>query len=252
MFYAAIIVPLRAAANPLPLPNHNVFFPFVLPPATLLPSAALGIADRLIATLMTLIEAVSPAAITGSTPTFPAHAAQTLFFRLVRLVTSLIRVCALGIPPDRPAATPKAGTCPAAQRSSPAETLPRRPGWLLAALPDIAPAIAADLAALLADPALTPIFAAAPTLSRPLQPLLRSLGLTRQLPPPSPQPPPAHPAPAIPTLHQPGPAGRPICPFKPTLSHLNALPRPFSYDIKTIEAWEMSPLMDAIFSARRT
>ena len=165
---------------------------------------------------MTLADAISPIALTGSTPTFPDHTAQILLLRLIDFITTLTRISIVGIRSPADPATPDPidpePTAPRAQ-PGPALTLPRRPGWLLAALPDIAPAIAVDLAALLADPALTTLLAAAPTLHRPLRTLLRGLGLTQ--PPPSA----AHPFTPLPrratasrsTQPHPAPARNPSC-----------------------------------------
>ena len=129
--------------SPLPTPTQKVLLPFVLPPA------ALHAADRLITALMTLVRAVADIA-TSSTPACPDHAAQTLFVRLSRLVTTLIRISAFGIrtrAEPKPTNPARAHPAPIARptRPGPTQSLPRRPGWLLAALPDVAPAVATDL-----------------------------------------------------------------------------------------------------------
>ena len=186
----------------------------------MLPRAARDAADRIITALMTLADALV-ASVTTRTTILPADAAQTLFHRVAALATTLIRISALGIPakpkpkpkPDAPARTPPAPAAPGAtvaRRAQPTPGLPRRPGWLLAALPDTAPAIAADLRALLDDPAIATLLAAAPSLHRPLRPLLRALGLTPPAPSPDAPPPDApQPAPVPPDPHpaaEPGPA----------------------------------------------
>ena len=179
----------------------------------MLPPALLNAADRLITTLMTLVDAVAPIAIAGSSiRNLPAHAAQTLALRLVSLITTLIRISTVGIrAPADPATPADIHPEPNAPRtqSGPAQGLPRRPGWLLAALPDIAPAIAADLRALLADPAIAALLGAAPTLHRTLRPLLRGLDLAASQPPPSPRTPP-------PRLPSAAPTPPPLCGDTPT------------------------------------
>ncbi len=160
----------------------------------MLPPAALDAADRLVTTLMTLVHAVAQIAKTGSTSTFPELAAHTLFIRLARLVTHLIRISNFGVPaPSGTRARTPAPVAPPLRPTSRASSLslPRRPGWLLDALPDTAPAIAVDLGTLLADPAFATLLDTAPTLRRALNPLLRGLGLAAA--PPNP-PPSAHPA----------------------------------------------------------
>ncbi len=182
----------------------------------MLPPAALHVADRLITTLMTLLRAVAPRALA---PTLPEAAKQTLFFRLSRLVTHLIHISNFGV---RGLATPKPATQAPDRQPSPAPHrrptrrmatagLPRRPGWLLAALPEIAPSIAADLQALLADPAIATVLHTAPTLHRALRPLLRGLGLDAAPPNPTAPPPPPPSAPA------PNPTARPHRTSKPPL-----------------------------------
>ncbi len=167
----------------------------------MLPPAALHVADRLITTLMTLFHAVAHVAGTGSTPTLPVTAAETLFFRLHRLVLRLIRISNLGVPAPRqpaPAAPPQPLTQrPPTPRLPPLPALPRRPGWLLAALPDAAPAVAADLRDILADPAIATLLATDPFVGRALRPLLRDLGL-EAAPPPAPPAPPNAPPPSAP------------------------------------------------------
>ncbi len=170
----------------------------------MLPSAALDAADRLITTLMTLVHAVAHVAGTGSTPTFPELAAHALFFRLNSLVLRLIRISHFGVPASRePAPEPQAPVAPPLRPGSPGFTLslPRRPGWLLDALPDTAPAVALDLGTLLADPSFATLLDTAPTLRRALNPLLRGLGLGLAAAPPNPPPnptPPSAPSPGAP------------------------------------------------------
>ena len=138
--------------------------------------------DRLAAAVMVIVDAVAPRA-AASTPTLPEAAAETLFFRLCRLVTTLIRISAFGLR-TTPKPAPKTRNPPAARptRTTPTPALPRRPGWLLAALPEIAPAVAADISALLDDPAIAALLERAPSLHRILRPLLRSLGLAQPRP----------------------------------------------------------------------
>ncbi len=191
---------LRPPCQP---PPRYVPFPFVLPPP------ALQIADRLITTLMILLRAVAPQA---PTPTLREAAKQTLFFRLTRLVTHLIRISNFGLPaPAKPKPAPQApDQAPSPRRPTrPGATasLPRRPGWLLAALPEIAPSIAAGLQALLADPAIAPLLQTAPSLHQALRPLLRSLGLVPAPPTPT--------APSPPTAPATNPAAPPPRPSQP-------------------------------------
>jgi hypothetical protein len=178
---------------PLPTPTPYVPFPFVLSPA------ARHVADRLASALMALLRAVAPSDTAASTPTLPQAAAQTLFFRLAHLVTHLIRISNFGV---RTPTNPKPATqapdhpAPAAKPSQPTRTvpaanLPRRPGWLLAALPEIAPSVAAEIGALLADPAIATLLDLAPSLHRILRPLLRGLGLNAAPPIPTPPHPPS-------------------------------------------------------------
>ncbi len=159
----------------------------------MLPPAALLAADRLATVLMTLVRAVAPIATTGSTPTLHQADAGSLFLRLSRLVIRLIRISNFGVPAPakrEPAAPAPPHPAPAGvaplRRPATTPSLPRRPGWLLAALPEIAPATAAELRALLADPAVASLLDATPALHRSLRPLLRSLGLAAA--PPSPPP----------------------------------------------------------------
>ena len=217
----------------------------------MLTSALINAADRLIATLMTLLRAVAPNA---TIPAFPNNAAQNLFFRLTDIVTTLIRVSAFGIrAPAKRAVTqsPQSSpTDPAPPRPprDPAQCLPRRPGWLLAALPDIAHAVAVELATLLADPALAALLAAAPTLHRSLRPLLRSLGLTEAPPAPHASPPHAASAPITPipldpprsSPTQPRPALRTAASNRP--NETAAFPRPYRFDIATITSRKDSPI----------
>ena len=173
----------------------------------MLPPATLHLADRLITTLMTLVRALAPSATAPTTTTLPIAAAQALFFRLNHLVIRLIRISSFGIraPANRePETEAPDGVADPAARSprSPrprASRLPRRPGWLLAVLPDLAPAIATEIAALLADPAIATLLDRAPALHRTLSPLLRSLGLALD-PTPPPTPAPKSPTPPTATL----------------------------------------------------
>ncbi len=183
--------------------------------------AALHVTDRLIATLMTLVRAVAAVAHASDTPTAPRCAAQDLFFRLSDLVTAVIRIGLVGFRARPASTTPAPAPLRArALRPNPAPRRPNRRGWLLAILPDIAPAIAADLRTLLADPACIAFLRDAPTVHRTLRPLLRALGLTPPRPDPSrPDPPrsdsprPDRPAPDPP---QPSPPPRPAHPVAPS------------------------------------
>ncbi len=189
----------------------------------MLPPAALDIADRLITALMTLVRAVAPVALARGTPTFDEFAAHTLFLRLSGLITRLIRISNFGVParaapaPTEPSA-PGAPPLPPAPRDA-AMRLPSRPGWLLDALPEIAPAVAADLRALLDDPAIATLLGAAPTLHRSLRPLLRGLGLAAAPPNPPSQPTPPSTPPPERESHAPP---------------LNTLPRPAEPDTPSL------------------
>ncbi len=187
------------ANPPLPTPPAYVPLPFVLPPA------ALDAADRLITTLMSLV-AVAPVALARGTLTFDEFAAHTLFLRLSRLITRLIRLSHFGVPTRKaPAPAPaSAANRPVRASGDPTPRLPSRPGWLLAALPDLAPpsppTCAPSSPTRPAPPSSTPL----PTLHRTLRPL-RSLGVEAPPPPeasppdaPSPGAPPGTPAPSHP------------------------------------------------------
>jgi hypothetical protein len=171
---------------------------------------------------MTLVEAVAPSFTQPSTSTLPRAAAHMLLFRLTRLVTDLIHISNFGIrtlPKPKPTPqTPDHPTPPArpSQPPRPAATpsLPRRRGWLLAALPEIAPPIAAEISTLLADPAIASLLDLAPSLRRNLRPLLRALGLDAPTPIPTPPRPPSVgsgtlPHPTITPAPAPAPAAAP-------------------------------------------
>ena len=186
----------------------------------MLPLPSLYASDRLSIVVMALLDAVG-ASITGLGLRRPDHDhAPALFFRLSAIIRAIIRLTL-----DGPRAKPKATTRKPAP--DPAPPAPRRPsghvptprlppGWILDLLPDTAPAIAADLAALLADPACATLLALAPTLHRRLRPVLRALGLT-PLPAPSP-PPPAPPPSATPPSATPHPNPPPSLHAKPTFA----------------------------------
>ncbi len=162
----------------------------------MLPFAARRALDRLVTAVMTLVRAVAPTdAPTGAQtrkPALPEAAAHALFYRLCLLVPHLIRIGNFGLRASPKSAAPKAPNPPAPTvrpaRPKGTNALPRRPGWLLAAIPDIAQPVAAEIAALLADPAIATLLDRAPSLNRTLRPLLRSLGLAA---PPTPAPAPA-------------------------------------------------------------
>ena len=185
----------------------------------MLSSAALDVADRLIIAVMTFLDAAADSAAAGNTPTLSQFAAQNLFVRLARLATRLILIANLGVraPPQRnPAPPTQTAPEPLFPSSRPAISsvtgLPRHPGWLLTALPELAPAIAADIAALLADPALATLLDRAPSLHRLLDPLLRSLGLAAPPPNPTPSPSPTPPPPSAGTTPQPAAPPNPTPP----------------------------------------
>lgn len=141
----------------------------------MLTRAARTVADR-IAQILTAIVKLVPEKC-GRHP-----AAIPLFVRLVALVERCIHLgtgCqpaprrAKSANPARPK-TARPSTRASAQRLP---RLPTRPGWLLKILPDDAPALAAQLAALLADPAAAELLAASPGLRRNLRPFLVMLAL---------------------------------------------------------------------------
>ena len=174
----------------------------------MLPLATRHLVDRLVTALMTLVRAVAPADTPERRPTLSEAAAQTLFFRVSHLVLRLIRIRAFGLrtrdkpEPDTEAPDPctrDTATNPPARRKT-APPLPRHPGWLLDALPHVAPPVAAALSALLADPAIATLLDEAPSLDRSLRSLMRALGIDDPvLLPTPPQPPPPNTFPPAPT-----------------------------------------------------
>ncbi len=145
-------------------------------------TAARHALDRLVSTMMTLVEAIAPNGTLARPSPLTGAATQALFHRLVMLVPQLIRIQRFGLRAS-PASNPQAPIpAPVARpsrtpRRKGVNSLPRRPGWLLAAIPEIADPVAAEIRALLADPALAALLDRARTLRRALRPLLRSLGL---------------------------------------------------------------------------
>ncbi len=186
----------------------------------MIPFAARRALDRLVTAVMTLVRAVAPTdAPTGAQtrkPALPEAAAHALFYRLCLLVPHLIRIGNFGLraSPKPAAKAPNPPAPPPAARPARLKgtnALPRRPGWLLAAIPDIAQPVAAEIAALLADPAIATLLDRAPSLNRTLRPLLRSLGLAAPPTPapPAPAPRTASPSPNPPAAPPPNPANPP-------------------------------------------
>lgn len=141
------------------------------------PLDALAAINRLVAAILRLTEALAapPAALAASL-------ARQLQYRLDRLGAELlhvgIRIYAAPKPPREPSG--REANPPSAERPSPSRPsarLPRRPGWLLDALPETAPAIADEIRAALQDPAMAALLAQDPATRRRLQPLCRMLGL---------------------------------------------------------------------------
>jgi hypothetical protein len=91
--------------------------------------------------------------------------------RLARLLACL---AAGPLPPPRAPATPRAPRTP--RGSSPPVRLPAGRGWLLAVLRHEAAVFTGRLEALLADPEVQSVLAAAPQAARILRPIARSLG----------------------------------------------------------------------------
>lgn len=161
-------------------------------------TAARHALDRLVSAMMTLVEAIAPNGTLARPSPLTGAASQALFHRLVMLVPQLIRIQRFGLRAS-PAPNPQAPIPMPAPVARPSRTprrkgvnsLPRRPGWLLAAIPEIADPVAAEIRALLADPALAALLDRARTLRRALRPLLRSLGLDAAAPATTPQPAPS-------------------------------------------------------------
>ncbi len=130
-----------------------------------------------------------------------------LWTRLARLTARfdalVARLTAGRSPAGRPAATARPRTRPA--RKAPAATgrLPRGQAWLIRLLPGEAASYGCQLQALLADPQMAALLAAAPEAGRILRPLCRLLAITPEgslaLPSaagkPAPKPRPAKPVP---------------------------------------------------------
>jgi hypothetical protein len=204
----------------------------------MLPAATVHLIDRLVAALMSLVEAVAPSLTPSIDPALPQAAAHSLLFRLTNLVVRLIGISNVGVrtPAKREPESPSQ-PAPAANPGPPSQygraaPLPRRPGWLLAALPELAPPIAAEIGALLADPAIATLLDLDPSLRRTLRPLLRALGLSAPTPLPTPPPSPPSssthpdgappPTPTAPPPHQPPP---------PTPAPKLALPTPEPFHV---------------------
>ena len=181
----------------------------------MIPFAARRALDRLVTAVMTLVRAVAPTDASTRKPVLPEAAAHALFYRLCLLVPHLIRIGNFGLrasPKPAPKAPNPPAPAPTVRPARPKGTnaLPRRPGWLLAAIPDIAQPVAAEIAALLADPAIATLLDRAPSLNRTLRPLLRSLGLAAPpTPAPAPAPRTASPSPNPPAAPPPNPANPP-------------------------------------------
>ena len=173
---------------------------------------ALDVTTRLLRALATLGRAVAagPASLSASV-------VEHLRVRLDQIALHMLLVATrLGATAPRQPIQPRPNPAPPAQSVKPLRrptcprvALPRRFGWLLAALPGQAPPIADEISTLLQDPAIAELFHADPQTRRLLQPLCRMLGLT--IPPhsaPAPQsmptPPPSPPRPSLPPASAPG------------------------------------------------
>jgi hypothetical protein len=140
-----------------------------------------------------------------------------LWTRLARLTARfdalVARLTAGHLPAGRPAAPGRPRTRPARKAPAAALRLPRSHTWLIRLLPGEAASYGCQLQALLADPAMAALLAAAPEAGRILRPLCRllaiapegSLALPSAAGKPAPKPRPAKPAPppeSGPTLAQ--------------------------------------------------
>ncbi len=130
-----------------------------------------------------------------------------LWTRLARLTARfdalVARLTAGRSPAGRPAAPARPRTRPARKAPAPGLRLPRGQAWLIRLLPGEAASYGCQLQALLADPQMAALLAAAPEAGRILRPLCRLLAITPEGPlalpsaagKPAPKPRPAKPAP---------------------------------------------------------
>ena len=172
--------------------------------------------------------------ITGLLDTITAHnrvlpawlfpVLNKLFFAThIRVINLFAKLLAGVYRPHRPRATPRA---PATRSPPPPgpivpEGQPQPTGWrwLIRLLPpgssEAAKIAGAELADLLAEPAMADLFTAAPALRRHLRPLCRALGVAL----------PGEPAPTPPELDPPTPPpGPPITPLPPGMVSINGGP----------------------------
>jgi hypothetical protein len=161
-------------------------------PPTPLPAALAALNDRLAAILMALRPLIAQHFLRH--PWVPVAITAPLWNRLGRYAGRFSRLLAafaagrVRAPrarptpaPDRPAADKPAGRAPRLR-------LPRAHGWMLHALGHHAALHRAQLEALLAEPAMADLLAAAPAAGRILRPLCHMLGLPPPCDPP-PRPP---------------------------------------------------------------